>query len=107
MMGRCRLGATTAMLVTAFAALTGTPAGAEPATTLSYPAGASATRLTRYAFDACNAPSLAAMQAWNSSPYDGIGVYIGGLNRTCKLQPNLTTGWVAAAAEQGWRLIPI
>jgi Rv2525c-like, glycoside hydrolase-like domain len=107
MMGCSRLGATTAMLVTAFAALTSAPAAAEPATTLSYPSRASATRLTGYAFDACNAPSLAEMQAWTSSPYDGIGVYIGGLNRTCKLQPNLSPGWVTAVSKQGWRLIPI
>jgi hypothetical protein len=106
-MDRSRLGVATAMLAAAFAALMSTPAIAEPATTSSYPSGASATRLTGYAFDACNAPSLATMQAWTSSPYDGVGVYIGGLNRTCKLQPNLTPDWVTAVSKLRWRLIPI
>ena len=49
------------VLAAALAALTVTPAAAEPATTLSYPTNASATRLTGSAFDACTAPSLATM----------------------------------------------
>ena len=38
------------------------------------------------------------MQAWTASPYDGVGVYIGGVNRSCS-QPNLTVlgdGGIAA-----------
>ena len=80
---------------------------AEPATAVSYPVNASATRLTGYAFDSCAAPSLAAMQAWKiSSPYQGHGIYIGGLSRSC-VQPNLTPTWLASVAQQGWRIIPI
>ena len=71
------------------------PAAAEPATTVLYPASASATRLNGLAFDTCTAPSLTAMRAWLSSPYDGVGVYVGGVNRSCT-QPNLTA---SAASE--------
>ena len=81
------------------------PTAAEPATTLSYPTSTSATRLSGYAFDACAAPPLTTMQAWTSSPYDGVGVYIGGVNRSCS-QPDLTAAWVTAVSLQGWRIIP-
>jgi uncharacterized protein YraI len=47
------------------------------------------------------------MQVWKTaSPYQGVGVYIGGVNRSCA-QPNLTAAWVMAASLQGWRIIPI
>ena len=46
------------------------------------------------------------MQTWNASPYDGVGVYIGGVNRSCS-QPNLTSSWVRAVSLQRWRIIPI
>jgi uncharacterized protein YraI len=106
-MNRCRIGVAAAVLATALAALTITPAAAEPATTVSYPSGASATRLSGYAFDTCSAPSTATMQAWKiASPYQGVGVYIGGVNRSCS-QPNLTSSWVTAVSLQRWRIIPI
>jgi len=79
---------------------------AEPATTVRYPAWASATGYDGLAFDACAAPPLAAMRAWRSSPYQAIGVYVGGQNRTCA-QPALTRRWVTAVSVLGWRLIPI
>lgn len=56
-------------------------------------------------FDACTAPSSAAMQAWLSSPYRAVNVYIGGVNRGCP-QPNLTASWVSTQTSQGWALIP-
>jgi hypothetical protein len=56
-------------------------------------------------FDACTAPSRAAMSAWGKSPYRAIGVYIGGLNRGCS-QPNLTSSWVREQVAEGWHLIP-
>jgi hypothetical protein len=92
-----------AMVVAAAVAL---PAMAEPATTVSYPAWASATRYTGLAFDTCSAPSLADVQAWGTSPYRAIGVYVGGQNRTCA-QPELTSSWAGAVSALGWRLIPI
>lgn len=60
---------------------------------------------TGLGFDACSAPSTRAMAAWEDSPYRGIGVYIGGLNRGCS-QPNLTASWVSAQTAAGWHLIP-
>ena len=75
------------------------PAAAEPATSVSYPAAATATRLTGYAFDRCDAPSAAAMKAWVGSRYRGVAIYIGGRNRTCDAQPNLTPAWVGAGLE--------
>ncbi|MEU5362042.1 glycoside hydrolase domain-containing protein [Streptomyces sp. NPDC005925] len=58
-------------------------------------------------FDACAAPSQAAMNAWEaSSPYSAIGVYISGSFRGCA-QPNLTASWVTAQTSNGWRLFPI
>jgi Rv2525c-like, glycoside hydrolase-like domain/Putative peptidoglycan binding domain len=57
-------------------------------------------------FDACTAPSQAAMNAWLAgSSYAAVGVYIGGLNRGCS-QPNLTAAWVAQQVHSGWHLIP-
>jgi uncharacterized protein YraI len=82
------------------------PALAEPATSVAYPAWASATVYTGQAFDTCTAPPLTTMQAWMASPYRAVGVYVGGENRTC-LQPELTSDWVKAVANLGWRLIPI
>jgi len=56
-------------------------------------------------FDACSAPSSAAMSAWR--PYYGaVGVYIGGVNMACS-QPNLTSSWVSQESASGWHLIPI
>jgi uncharacterized protein YraI len=82
------------------------PALAEPATTVNYSAGATATRYSGLAFDTCTAPPLTAIRAWAASPYRALGVYIGGVNRTCK-QPELTAAWVAAVSGLNWRLLPI
>jgi len=57
-------------------------------------------------FDACAAPSASTMNAWRSSPFGNVGVYIGGANRGCS-QPNLTSSWVGTVTGQGWRLLPI
>lgn len=58
-------------------------------------------------FDACTAPSQAAMDAWRAgSPFQAVGVYISGASRGCA-QPNLTAGWVDAQTAAGWHLIPI
>ena len=62
---------------------------------------------TGYAFDACTAPSSAAMTAWKeSSPYRAVGVYFGGINRGCT-QANLTPAWVREQVTAGWRLLPL
>lgn len=58
-------------------------------------------------FDACAAPSATTMSKWRaSSPYQSVGVYIGGANRACA-QPNLTKTWVNTVWTQGWKLLPI
>lgn len=106
-MNRCYVAVAAAMLAPVFAALTIRPAAAEPATSVTYPSNATATPLSGNAFDACAAPSLEAMQSWKmSSPYQGVGVYIGGVSRSCA-QPNLTASWVTGASVQRWRIIPI
>ncbi|MDX3530159.1 DUF1906 domain-containing protein [Streptomyces sp. ID05-39B] len=62
---------------------------------------------TGRAFDACTAPSLAAMKAWKTEGYySGAAVYIGGKNRGCA-QPNLTASWVKSVNTLGWKLIPL
>ena len=94
-------GATTLALLAA-----ATPAAAQPATTVSYPAWSTATRYVGSAFDTCTAPPLASLQAWSASPYRAVGVYIGGVNRTCS-QPELTRTWTAQAASLGWSLLPV
>src|SRR5262249_17840897 len=55
---------------------------------------------TGLGFDACAAPSQAAMDAWLGSPFRAIGVYIGGVHRACA-QPNLTPGWVGTQVSKG------
>ena len=82
------------------------PALAEPTTPITYNAGTTATRFTGLAFDTCTAPTLAQMTAWKASPYKAIGIYIGGVNRSCA-QPQLTASWVTAVTAMGWRLVPI
>ena len=82
------------------------PAVAEPTTPITYNAGTTATRFTGLAFDTCTAPTLAQMTAWRASPYKAIGIYIGGVNRSCA-QPRLTAAWVTAVTAMGWRLVPI
>ncbi len=72
-------------------------------------AGVGAKRLevlgTGLGFDACSAPSSNAMSAWRRSPYQAVGIYIGGVNEGCS-QPNLTAGWVSSEVGAGWQLIP-
>jgi hypothetical protein len=84
----------------------GLPAAAEPTTPITYGAGTTATRFTGLAFDTCTAPSVAQMSAWLASPYRAVGIYIGGVNRSCA-QPQLTPSWVSSVTRMGFRLVPI
>lgn len=62
---------------------------------------------TGFAFDTCTAPSNRVMDRWlRTSPFLGVGVYIGGSMRACA-QPNLTRRWVHRQREHGWQLLPI
>jgi hypothetical protein len=59
-----------------------------------------------WGFDACQAPSTGQMQAWLSSPFRGVGIYIGGLNKACS-QPTLNSTWVSTVGNEGWHLAPL
>jgi hypothetical protein len=56
-------------------------------------------------FDACTAPSQAAMKAFKAK-YSAIGIYIGGQNMACDYG-NLSASWVKAVHAMGWSLMPI
>ncbi|HUR74611.1 MAG TPA: glycoside hydrolase domain-containing protein [Sporichthya sp.] len=72
----------------------------------AYPAATGATRYRGLAFDTCSAPPRGAMQAWRSSPYAAVGIYLSGRNRACT-QPELTAAWVKDVTEMGWKLLPV
>ncbi|THJ11221.1 DUF1906 domain-containing protein, partial [Nocardioides sp.] len=60
-----------------------------------------------HAFDACRAPSQRVMDRWRlSSPFTGIGIYLGGIHRACE-QRHLSRQWVRNQTRAGWRLLPI
>ncbi|MGP3981441.1 glycoside hydrolase domain-containing protein [Streptomyces sp. KR80] len=99
-------GAVAAFTGGALALVLAPPAAAEPATSIAYPSGGTSTRYSGLAFDTCTAPSLAAMKAWGASPYRAVGIYFGGVNRTCA-QPQLTASWVTEVSKLRWRLLPI
>jgi hypothetical protein len=67
---------------------------------------ASAGVYTGYGFEACTAPSTAALNAWSVSPYRAVGIYLGGVNRACA-DGNLSASWVSTARSLGWSLIPL
>jgi hypothetical protein len=59
-------------------------------------------------FDTCEAPASDVMGTWLvSSPYRAVGIYIGGNNRGCPTQANLTSSWVNTQRTAGWHLLPI
>ena len=69
-------------------------------------AGGSADVYTGYGFETCTAPSIAALTAWAASPYEAIGIYLGGVNRACK-DGNLSASWVTTTRSLGWNLMPL
>ncbi|GAA1854350.1 glycoside hydrolase domain-containing protein [Myceligenerans crystallogenes] len=100
--GLAAIGGVLAFLVVGLAP----PAAAEPETPVAYPSGSTVTRADRLGFDACTAPSRAALDAWNgTSPYRAVNIYFGGNNRACA-QPNLTRDWVHDVTAAGWKLLP-
>lgn len=109
MPSRLRAAAATVVALLAAAAtvlVPALPAAADVAP--AYGAGATATRLSGLAFDACQAPSLDALRAWRAeSPYRGVGIYTSGRNRLCDEQPLLTPSYITTAGRMGWRFIPI
>jgi hypothetical protein len=99
-----------AIVVAAVLALGATLLGATPASAgTRKPPG-----LTGYAFDARCAPTQEEMDAWlTSSPFWGVGIYIGGSTMSCRPtdtddgQPHLDRTWVTRQRKTGWRLLPI
>jgi hypothetical protein len=62
---------------------------------------------TGLGFDICNAPSASQMAAWTgTSPYNAIGIYIGGADAACPWG-NLSQSWVSSESAAGWHLVPI
>ncbi|WP_335971570.1 MULTISPECIES: glycoside hydrolase domain-containing protein [Streptomycetaceae] len=60
------------------------------------------------AFDTCQAPDLATMNAWIAhSDYRAAGIYFGGRARACTSQTHLTPDWVRQTTKAGWSLLPI
>ena len=107
---RARLGSTARPLMAALTAgllvaltLTGPTTG--PAEALT---GPSPGTFAGQGFDTCEAPESDVMTTWlTSSPYRAVGIYIGGNNRVCPTQTNLTASWVNAQRLAGWHLLPI
>lgn len=61
-----------------------------------------------WAFDTCEAPSLATMKAWRrDSAYRAVGVYFGGRGRGCPRQKNLNKRWIRSVDRMGWFLLPL
>lgn len=81
-------------------------ANATPSVTTTRSVTSTSRIYTGYGFDACTAPSTAAMKSWLASSYRAVGVYIGGANRACG-DGNLSASWVGSVTSMGWRLIPI
>jgi Rv2525c-like, glycoside hydrolase-like domain/Immune inhibitor A-like, MAM domain len=56
-------------------------------------------------FDLCS-PTTSQLQTWfNSSPYQYVNIYLGGVNAACP-QPGLSQSWINQVLGQGWGLIP-
>ena len=89
-------------------ALAGPASAADRATPPSSRSAAAPGSLTGYAFDTCSAPPQAVMDAWwLASPYSAVGVYIGGSNRLCQDQPELSAGWVRTQQKRGWHVLSL
>ena len=94
---RSRLTAGAALLAASLALLLAADGGA---TTSARDA-----TFTGYGFEACNAPSFDSLDSWLESPYRAIGIYIGGIDRSCA-NAQLTADWVSSALADGWSVIP-
>lgn len=100
---RTRHSAVAAALIGLVCSLLFATPAANAATTAATPGSFSG-----YAFDACHTPSQSAMDTWlQRSPYWGVGVYISGVNRACKNEPNLTAQWMTTQLKHGWKVLPL
>lgn len=81
------------------------PAAAATARTRhSAPVTATPAVYTGLGFDQCGMPSTTTLQAWSSSPYRAMNLYIGGANAACPQKP--TPAWVSSVTQLGWGIIP-
>jgi hypothetical protein len=67
-------------------------------------ANSAAAHVVGKGFDACTAPSLAVMQAWQHA-FSYAGIYIGGVEAGCGYG-NLSADWIRSVTALGWGLIP-
>lgn len=57
-------------------------------------------------FDKCEMANLTQMQTWwNSSPYNAVNLYYGGVSRACA-NSLITSSFLSSLRAQGWRFIP-
>ena len=77
--------------------------GAKTATTQVATVSSSAVNFTGEAVDTCADPSPSELSSWSSSPFRGVGMYIGGANMACA-EPNFTAAAVASDIADGWHL---
>jgi hypothetical protein len=99
-----------ARLLVALAALAAALGLAAPASAATPTAATptAADSLTGYAFDRCATPDQASMDAWwRSSPFWGVGVYLGGENLHECDTSQLTSSWMSRQLGHGWRVLPI
>lgn len=83
-----------------------TPQAAIGAAADAVDAAPARTTYTGKGFDTCAAPSQSAMKTWGqSSPYNAVAVYVGGISRACGLG-NLSHAWVQAVRGYGFHFIP-
>ncbi|EGD42448.1 peptidoglycan binding domain-containing protein [Nocardioidaceae bacterium Broad-1] len=92
-------GVIAGMMVVAGLASAGPATAANPVTPGNF---------TGFGFDQCQAPSQTAMdQWWKHSNFTGVGIYIAGKSRACRVQTYLSATWVRTQQARGWRLLPI
>jgi hypothetical protein len=63
-------------------------------------------QLTATGFDKCEAPPSSGLRSWLASPYRAVNIYMGGNNRACADQPELSTQWLTTVTSNGWSIIP-
>jgi hypothetical protein len=62
-------------------------------------------------FDACGLPTLEQIHKmqtwWEESPYQAVGVYMGGVHYPTSVCTPMDAAWVSAVSAQGWQFMPL
>ena len=62
-------------------------------------------------FDACGLPTLEQIHKmqtwWDESPYQAVGVYMGGVHYPTSVCTPMDAAWVSAVSAQGWQFMPL